>query len=54
MQICIEMHFMHHSKPLFYAQVMLIMEFLSRGDLLNHLNKCRYIEFKYRIMHQTL
>ena len=36
-----------------YAQVMLIMEFLSRGDLLNHLNKCRYIEFKYRIVHQT-
>ena len=32
---------------------MLIMEFLSRGDLLNHLNKCRYIEFKYRIAHQT-
>ena len=32
---------------------MLIMEFLSRGDLLNHLNKCRYIEFKYSIVHQT-
>ena len=30
--------------PNHYTQVMLIMEYLSRGDLLNHLMNCRYVE----------